>query len=590
MEFAQDAEAKLKSLAAEQTRLARMLELTERELIRRDEELAASEARFRDVIENNADAIVVVDRTGIVRFANRAATELFRGRQEKLIGSSFGFPLVAGETTELDILSGGSPRIAEMRVVQSEWQGRPASIASLRDVTERRQSEQNARALIREQTARNAAEAAAHRLRFLLESSTLLAASLDQATILSHLARLCAREIADWAIVFCTDDSGRLRRLEVSGRDPTCTELARDLESAAFEPNESHPVTRALKTRQPLLMPTVDEDLITSIAQDAQQLELIRQLRAESLMIVPMLAHERELGVLVLVSSDPGRRFAEQDLALAEDIAARAALAIENARLYGEVKGANETKADFLAVLSHDLRTPLTAIIGYSDLLDIGIPEPLPQKAHGHVQRIRTSARHLLYLLNELLAFARLDAGHEDLRLVDVDARTIARDVATVIEPLAHARGLEFVLDLGEVPLLLHTDPDKLRQILLNLLGNAVKYTERGEVRMEIRSRGQDAEFRVRDSGVGIAPEHLSRIFEPFWQVDSSQRSLGGGTGLGLSVVRRLATLLQGEVSVESTPGQGTTFTLWLPGLEHSHGPPRDVRGIPHVSNSDRDH
>jgi signal transduction histidine kinase len=472
---------------------------------------------------------------------------------------------VVGETTELDLVSRGQPRIAEMRVVQSEWDGRPASIASLRDATERRQAEQNARALIREQAARGAAEAAAHRFRFLLDSTTLLAASLDQTTILADLARLCASEVADWAIVFCRDDSGRLHRVEIASRDPSASDLACRLKNISVEPTESHPVTIALKTRQPLLIPNISHELLASLAQDEQHLAALEQLRAESLIVVPMLRHERALGALVLVSSDAHRRFAEEDLALAQDIAVRAALAIDNAKLYEEVKLANETKADFLAVLSHDLRTPLTAIIGYSDLLDIGIPEPLPQKAQAHVQRIRTSARHLLYLLNELLAFARLDAGHEALSLRDVDLAAIARDAAAVIEPLAHARGLTFELRTGGEPLTLHTDPDKLSQILLNLLGNAVKYTERGEVGLEIRPTSEGAEILVWDTGIGVAPSHLKRIFEPFWQVDPSQRSHGGGTGLGLSVVRRLTQLLQGDVSVESTVGQGTTFKVRLP-------------------------
>jgi signal transduction histidine kinase len=566
MEITQEVEARLKSLAVEQSRLARKVEIAERELARRTEELAASEARFRDVIERNADAIIVVDRTGVVRFANSMAMRLFSGRKQDLLGGPFGFPLVVGETTELDLISNGAPRVAEMRVVESEWEGEPASIASLRDVTERRQAEQNARALIREQAARSAAEGAAQRLRFLLESSTLLAGSLEQATILERLARLCVAETSDWALVFCTDDTGRLRRLEVASGDPSKADLARELTDAAFEPTDSHPVVSVTKTRRPLLMPKFDPRLVESLAHDAQHAELIRRLRIRSLMIIPMTARDRELGAIALVSSTPGRTFDEHDLALAEDIAARAALAIDNARLYEEVKKANETKADFLAVLSHDLRTPLTAILGYADLLDIGIPEPLPSAARERVQRIRTAARHLLYLLNELLAFARLDAGHEELHLRDVDVGDIARDVGTVIEPLANARQLRFITEATDQPLTLRTDPDKLRQILLNILGNAVKYTERGSVRMQIRRKDErSAEIRVEDTGVGIAPAHLSRIFEPFWQADPTQRSQGGGTGLGLSVVRRLARLLRGEVTVDSELGRGTIFTLTLP-------------------------
>jgi signal transduction histidine kinase len=566
METALEAQAKLTSLAAERIQLSRAIEYLQQQLDAKTQELATSEARFRDVIERNADAIIVVDAAGLVRFANIATTRLFGKRKEDLIGSTFGFPLVAGETTEVDLLSEGSQGVAEMRVVESEWEGRPASIASLRDVTERRQAELNARALIREQTARGAAEAAALRLRFLLESSTVLAASLDHATVLTELARLCVDKLADWALVYCVDDAGCLRRLEIAAREPSAAELVRELRETPFEPADTHPVITAIRTREPLLAVTVDEKLLESMGQDASHRALIRRLHVESLMIVPMVAHGRELGAIALASTRADRRFDEEDLALVEDIAVRGALAIDNARLYAEVKKANETKADFLAVVSHDLRTPLTAILGYSDLLDIGIPEALPSSALERVQRIRTSARHLLYLLNELLAFARLDAGHEELRLSDADVRDIARDVAAVIEPLAQARGLQFVLEPCDAPQIVRTDADKLRQILLNLLGNAVKYTERGEVRMRVgKTADGAAEIRVSDTGAGIAPEHLDKIFEPFWQVDQSRRMQNGGVGLGLSVVRRLANFLGGDLRLESALGRGSAFTLTLP-------------------------
>jgi signal transduction histidine kinase len=190
----------------------------------------------------------------------------------------------------------------------------------------------------------------------------------------------------------------------------------------------------------------------------------------------------------------------------------------------------------------------------------------VPQSARERLQRIRTAAKHVLYLLDELLGFARLEAGREELHLKDVDLRDIGREVAAVAEPLASDRGLRFALEEPNGSVRLRTDPDKVRQILLNLAGNAVKYTRRGEVRVTLG--GEDhrrAELRVTDTGIGIEPQHLSRIFEPFWQAEATPRVREGGTGLGLSVVRRLVQLLGGEVLVESTPGAGSTFTVTLP-------------------------
>ena len=176
-------------LTAERARLADETDRLTHELEARTNALARSEARFRDVIERNADAIVVVDGDGLIRFANTMATKLFGSARTSLLGSPFGFPLVADETTEVDLVSNGSSRVAEMRVVQSEWEGHVAYIASLRDITERKRAEEGARALIREQAARNAAEEAARRFRFLSESSALLSSSLDCRTIVSALAR-----------------------------------------------------------------------------------------------------------------------------------------------------------------------------------------------------------------------------------------------------------------------------------------------------------------------------------------------------------------------------------------------------------------
>jgi signal transduction histidine kinase len=554
------------SLTAERARLADEARRLRQELDRRTAALERSEARFRDVIERNADAIVVVDGDGLIRFTNAMATKLFGGTRAELLGTPFGFPLVADETTELDLLSDGGPRVAEMRVVQSEWEGHIAYIASLRDVTERKRAEQGARDLIREQAARTAAETAAHRFRLLSEFSALLSSSLDYRTILSALARACVTDIADWSEVYAVEDDGVVQRLEAAHCEPSKAPLLSELRNVAIPPHGTHPVLEVLRTRKAVLAKTVDAELRESTIVDARHREIVAELGMTSFMVMPMTARGRVLGAIALMSSDARRRFDEQDLALAEDIAARAALALDNALLYKEAHNANQTKSDLLAVVSHDLRTPLNAVIGYAELLIMGIPEAVPDGPRERVQRIRTAAKHLLYLLDELLGYARLESGHEELHMQEVDIRDIVREMAAVVEPLAVAADLRFALEEPDRPVTIRTDPDKVRQVLVNLGGNAVKYTEQGEVRVVLlEEAAKQVVIRVSDTGIGIAPEHLDEIFEPFWQVDSSQRSRDGGTGLGLSVVRGLVELLGGEVSVESVPGEGSTFTVRIP-------------------------
>jgi signal transduction histidine kinase len=535
------------------------------ELERRTSELERSERRFFDIVEHNADAILVVDEDGVIRFANPVARSMFAERREKLVGTHFGFPLVSGETTELDLISGGAPRSVEMRVVESEWEGAPACIASLRDITERKHVEENARRLIREQTGREAAEAQAGTLRFLADATTSLSSSLDYATTLSALAHLCVGRIADWALVYAVDDKGVPRRLAVAHCEPDKAHLAEELQSIPIGAHTAHPVLEVLRTRAPKIVHDVSGESLEAMTADAREREIVRALGLSSFLVVPMIARGHPLGAIALVASSPERRFSDDDVTLASDIAGRAALAIDNARLYGNVQKANQSKTDFLAVVSHDLRTPLNAIIGYADLLDEGIPVALPPESRQSVQRMRTSARHLMYLLNELLVFARLDGGSETVRVAHCDLCAVAREVAVVMEGQAQERGLTFRLCVPETPVDAETDADKLRQVLLNLVGNAVKYTAHGEVELTVRPESERALLTIRDTGPGIAPEHLEQIFEPFWQVDRTQRTQGGGTGLGLSVVRRMLELLGGDVHVESALGEGSTFVVSLP-------------------------
>ena len=531
------------------------------------DELRASEARFRELIERNADAIVVVDGAGIVRFANPMARQLFGRDDDELVGTAIGFPIVAAETTELDVVSQGAPRVAEMRVVPSRWNGRDAYIASLRDITERKQAERAAQRLIREQGARQVAERLATRQRFLLAGSARLLASLDYDTTLRTLADLCRTGVADWAVVFCTDEEGHPEKVEVAHRDMAKETPARELKELLSGHDGVHPIVEAFSSSTPRRVDHVDAAVLDTLCHNSREAELVRQLGAGALLILPMRARDKQIGGIVLVRTDGEHPFDDDDQALAEDIAARGALALDNAKLYEQATNADRARSDLLAVVSHDLRTPLTAIVGYADLLAMGIPHALPAESAVHVERIRQSAQHLMYLMIELVTFTRLDAGHETLNLREVDVRDVVREVAAFVEPSAESRGLRLVSSLPPDAVPLHTDPDKLRQVLLNLAGNAVKYTSTGEVRIGLAPHGaHGAVIRVQDTGVGIGPDDLAKIYEPFWQVDPSQRSKDGGTGLGLSIVRRMMDLLGGRVDVASTVGEGTTFTVTVNG------------------------
>jgi signal transduction histidine kinase len=229
-----------------------------------------------------------------------------------------------------------------------------------------------------------------------------------------------------------------------------------------------------------------------------------------------------------------------------------------------EVAAAEHARKTVLDTISHEFRTPLTAVQGFADLLLDEDSGPLTEAQRHQVGRIRAASDRLLTLVEEILGFARKAAGGTEPRLSEIDLVRATLDAAAIVEPLAVAKGLRLVLRTPEAPIPFLTDAGKLRQIILNLAANAVKFTDEGEVRLELELADGSALLRFSDTGIGIAPENAERVFEAFWQVDQTD-SRTGGTGLGLAVARQLAELLGGEVTLEARPAGGSLFTVRLP-------------------------
>jgi len=244
------------------------------------------------------------------------------------------------------------------------------------------------------------------------------------------------------------------------------------------------------------------------------------------------------------------------------------ALALDNAAAArDEAERANRAKNDFLAVMSHELRTPLNAIIGYGSLLRDGIPDPATTGQRGYIERIGASAKHLLALIDEVLTLSRLELGRERVTPTTIAAATLVEEAAAMMEPEARKKGLAITLELPEESVAMVTDAGKLRQALVNLISNAVKFTDEGEVCVRARTalEGEEIVFDVEDSGIGISEQHLPRIFDAFWQVDQAPTRRVGGTGLGLHVTRRLVRLLGGDIAARSILGEGSCFTIRVP-------------------------
>ena len=451
-----------------------------------------------------------------------------------------------------------------------------------------------------ERAARRAAEGAEQRMAFLARASAELASSLDYQTTLRTVARLAVPDIADWCAIDLLEN-GELLRLAVEHVDPAKVQfVSRIQERYPPDPDSSRGAYEVARTGRSQVIEEIPESFLVEVAVDEEHLHMLSQLGLRSYVAAPLVARGQILGVITLVQAESGRTYGSDALLLVEDLARRAGTAIDNARLVTELEQARasleeqaseleiqaeeletqneeletqaqelmvalQTRSDFMATVSHELRTPLNAIMGYSQLLEMGLASPLPDAALGYVRRIGLSAHHLLQLIDDILTFSSIEANRQTAELDDLDIADLLEEVGAIIEPIAEADGLTFAARTVDAPSTFRTDPRKLRQVLLNLLGNAVKFTDEGGIELVVRSDGPDLLFEVHDTGMGIPADEHDRLFEPYWQ-GAEARSLSiGGAGLGLTISRRFAHILGGDLEAVSTPGKGSVFTVRLP-------------------------
>ncbi|MEE8265464.1 MAG: response regulator, partial [Acidiferrobacterales bacterium] len=328
-------------------------------------------------------------------------------------------------------------------------------------------------------------------------------------------------------------------------------------------------VGQAAAQRAPVQVPDIEN-------QPTHRLhDLHKQTGFRALLAVPLLREERIIGGLVVRRKAPGE-FPQDVLDLLQTFATQSALAIQNARLFREIEEksqqlevASQHKSQFLANMSHELRTPLNAIIGYSEMLqeeadDLGQEGFLPDLNNIHV-----AGKHLLSLINDILDLSKIEAGKMDLFLESFDIAKMVADVATTIQPLVAKNANALRVDCGDDLGAMRADLVKVRQALFNLLSNACKFTERGTVTLTVSQETADRIpwiiFRVRDSGIGMTPEQMEKLFQAFSQADVSTTRQFGGTGLGLAISRKFCQMMGGDITVESTFGKGSTFAIRLP-------------------------
>jgi signal transduction histidine kinase/DNA-binding response OmpR family regulator len=441
------------------------------------------------------------------------------------------------------------------------------------EVAERRRvEEERTRLLEREQAARAEAEAAQQRLAFLGEASAILADSLAYHPTLKRVARLAVPYVGDLCFVDLFEEGGPIEPVAAAHLDPTQDGALREAWAdfvAGLTAGE--PLLRVLRSDQPELVAEVTEDLLRAGAIHPDHLELVRRVGIESFMRVPLVVRGRTLGGMAFAIAGSGRRYSAADLVLAQDLARRAAAAIDNARLFQEVQEAARRKDEFLAMLAHELRNPLSAISNADYALQaLDAPDPKVGRLRAVISR---QVNHLARMVDDLLDIARITRGKIELRKESVDLSRIVLRAVEGTMPLMEHREHSLSVSLPDEPLWMEADPTRLEQILWNLLNNAAKYTEPGGrvwlTATHEREEGRDwAVFRVRDAGVGIPPELLPRIFELFTQGERALDRSQGGLGIGLALVRNLVHLHGGSIHCASAGrGAGSEFMVRLPAL-----------------------
>jgi PAS domain S-box-containing protein len=401
---------------------------------------------------------------------------------------------------------------------------------------------------------------------FLAEASAALASLVDYESTLQKVVRSAVPYFADWAAVDVGGAGESLRRLAVAHENPEKIRLAQELwQRYPPDPKAAGGISHVFRTGQPEVIEEITDEMLQKGARDADHLRLIRALGLRSYICVPLVVSGKTLGVLTFATAESRRRYSRADLSLAEDLSHRAAVAIENADLYRALREEDRRKTEFLALLAHELRNPLAPLRNGLQVIRLagGDSEAL-QQAHAMMERQLTG---LVRLVDDLLDVSRISRGKIVLRKEQLDLAEVVRTALETSDPLIRERGHELCVTLPEEPTFVDADRTRLAQALCNLLSNAAKYTDRGgRIWLTAEREGREVVLRVKDTGSGIAPEMLPRVFDLFTQVDRTLESSQGGLGVGLSIVKRLVEMHGGSVEAHSEGyGMGSEFVIRLP-------------------------
>jgi signal transduction histidine kinase len=383
--------------------------------------------------------------------------------------------------------------------------------------------------------------------------------------VIRHAARLLVERVADGCAIDLVEDPESdhplMTRTTAAARDPAKHSLAEEFEKIGPGWRSGLLTLNSPEARQTIHVPQVTDEYLDSIAKSPEHRRLLAALEPKSIITVALQARGLMLGVLALVSSDPNRHFDESDVAFAEEVAQRLALAIDNARLFEITHQAITARDDILRVVAHDLRNPLGSILMRASMLQTSDAGSESDRRK-HAAAIETAARRMSRLIQDLLDVTRFEAGRLSVDKHAISADRLVSDVVTAQMGLAEQAKIDLRFDMPPDLPEVHADHDRLLQVFENLVGNALKLTPSGgRIVVGAWNNGPEVTFFVRDTGVGISDDEVPHVFDRFWQ----GRHHKEGAGLGLPIVKALVEAHGGRVWVESTPGRGSTFYFTIP-------------------------
>jgi PAS domain S-box-containing protein len=517
--------------------------------------LEASEERYRSLVDHSLDGVLLTTPSGDVLEANPAACAILQRTPEEIralgrdglvdVGDSGLAPLL--EKRRLT----GKMR-GEINVIRKDGKRIPVELGSA--VFRDRNGELKTSVWMRDLSDRRRAE---NEQRILAELGAVLS-PLRYESSLDDVAPLIARNLADLVIFFVVQPDGELQRVAAAARDPAQAWIA-DAVMASLRTTvgPDHPARWVVRERSPAIR-HFSEEALEALAENPEHLRLLRAMRFRSTLVVPLDLGGACGGALALASSQP---FEEADLPLALEIGRRCALFIEGARLYRSEQSAIQARDEVLAVVAHDLRNPLASMMFQLALLRRS-PGELERRSMEPIEMLEHTARRMSRILQDLLDVSKVEAGRIELDLAWLSPAEVIAEVSRSQREQVHWRLLELRTDVAaDLPDVL-ADRSRVLQVFENLIGNAIKFTDEGSISVGARAEGAEVVFWVADTGVGIAAEDLSHVFDRFWQASRSERT---GAGLGLAIVRQIVEAHRGRLWVDSEPGSGSTFFFTLP-------------------------